>query len=153
MVKGRKLFTLRPPSSVAHMHLQSYPVWEQALQDDFKSFSHHPKLAQHTGQCERVSWCPVDVDAICCGGSLRAEQEAQYPRYFQGAKPLEVAVEAGDLLYLPAMWYHYVRQEELEDEAVIAVNCWVDMAFDAKYAYFDFLQQVCETVGLIGVSE
>jgi peptidyl-lysine (3S)-dioxygenase / protease len=148
VVKGQKTFTLRPPSSIAHMHLQSYPVWEQTLQPDFRSFTHHPK--QDAGiPVPHVCWCPVDVDAISSGGCRLAQQKKLFPRYFQGPPPLEVVVNAGDLLYLPAMWYHYVRQSELHDEAVFAVNCWIDMRFDARYAYFDCLQSICESVGLV----
>jgi peptidyl-lysine (3S)-dioxygenase / protease len=151
VVKGQKTFILRPPSSIAHMHLRSYPVWEQTFQPDFQGFrySHKSKIGA-TGASGSVLWCPVDVDAISSGGERRAQQRALFPRYFQGPPPLEVVVNAGDVFYLPAMWYHYVRQNELDDEAVIAVNCWVDMRFDASYAYFDALKKICESVGLVG---
>ena len=151
-MKGQKTFTLRPPSSVAHMHMQSYPVWEQTLQSNMESFCCRPKLDETSSSISPplVRWCPVDVDAICAGGSKRAAQEALFPRYFQGPRPLEVTVNAGDLLYLPAMWYHYVRQDELDGEAVVAINCWVDMRFDSRYAYFECVEKMCESVGLVG---
>lgn len=62
---------------------------------------------------------------------------------------LQVTVYAGDVLYLPAMWYHYVQQDELEQEAVIAVNCWVDMEFGARFAWLTMLERLCEVAGLI----
>ena len=37
--------------------------------------------------------------------------------------PVEVTLEAGDALYLPAGWWHYVRQSGL----TIALNWWYDM--------------------------
>lgn len=119
------------------------------MQSDFRTFSYHPKLEPSGSSPSRVSWCPVDVDAISAGGTSRAQQEALFPRYFQGPSSLEVVVNAGDLFYLPAMWYHYVRQNELAGEAVIAVNCWVDMRFDARYAYFECMKRICESVGLV----
>ena len=40
------------------------------------------------------------------------------------------------VLYLPSLWYHYVRQMCYPfDEPVLAVNFWYDMPFDCKAAY------------------
>ncbi len=39
------------------------------------------------------------------------------------AHPITITVQAGESLYLPAGWWHYVRQSEL----TIAVNYWYDM--------------------------
>jgi jumonji domain-containing protein 7 len=38
--------------------------------------------------------------------------------------PLDITVEAGETLYLPAGWWHHVRQS---GEIVIALNWWYDM--------------------------
>lgn len=62
---------------------------------------------------------------------------------------MQVTVYPGDVLYLPAMWYHYVQQDELDQEAVIAVNCWVDMEFNSRFAWLKLLETLCETFGLI----
>ena len=39
------------------------------------------------------------------------------------AHPINITVRAGESLYLPAGWWHYVRQTEM----TIAVNYWYDM--------------------------
>ena len=39
------------------------------------------------------------------------------------AHPIHITVRAGETLYLPAGWWHYVRQSEV----TIAVNHWYDM--------------------------
>ena len=40
------------------------------------------------------------------------------------------------VLYLPSLWYHYVRQMCYSfNEPVLAVNFWYDMPFDCKAAY------------------
>ena len=40
------------------------------------------------------------------------------------------------VLYLPSLWYHYVRQRCYPfGEPVLAVNFWYDMPFDCKAAY------------------
>ncbi|KAG5805041.1 hypothetical protein H9Q71_010381 [Fusarium xylarioides] len=46
------------------------------------------------------------------------------------ARPLRVTLNPGDMLYLPAMWYHKVLQSCAEDEGfVLAVNYWYDLDF------------------------
>jgi len=57
---------------------------------------------------------------------------------FSKAHPLHVRIGPGDLLYLPSLWFHHVRQS---DEC-IAVNFWYDMSMDVKFVYFQFLEQL-----------
>ncbi|KAG5979927.1 hypothetical protein E4U55_004620 [Claviceps digitariae] len=47
------------------------------------------------------------------------------------AKPMRVILNPGDMLYLPAMWYHKVSQSSSPDEEgfVVAINYWYDMEF------------------------
>ena len=52
---------------------------------------------------------------------------------------VEVTVRAGELLYLPALWHHHVRQC---GRRVIAVNWWHDMRFDLRYAYFQLVRKL-----------
>ena len=51
-------------------------------------------------------------------------------------------VNAGDVLYLPSLWFHHLRQSH----GCVAVNFWYDMEFDARYAYNNFLREVSEAV-------
>jgi jumonji domain-containing protein 7 len=50
--------------------------------------------------------------------------------YSSLACPLSVTLEPGDMLYLPAMWYHKVSQSCDNGDVVVAVNYWYDMNFD-----------------------
>jgi hypothetical protein len=53
--------------------------------------------------------------------------------------PLEIQVQAGELLYLPALWFHRVTQTQ----ETIGVNYWYDMRFDhPSWCYFNLLQQM-----------
>jgi peptidyl-lysine (3S)-dioxygenase / protease len=40
------------------------------------------------------------------------------------AHPITISIEAGETLYLPAGWWHHVRQSE---ETTIALNWWYDI--------------------------
>ncbi|KAG7119651.1 hypothetical protein HYQ46_010940 [Verticillium longisporum] len=57
--------------------------------------------------------------------------DANATPYSHLARPMIVVLEPGDMLYLPAMWYHKVSQFcSPEDEGfVLAVNYWYDMDF------------------------
>lgn len=51
---------------------------------------------------------------------------------------LTIRVQAGQCLYLPSLWYHRVEQIGV----TVAVNFWYDMAFDAKWVYYQFLRRI-----------
>ncbi|WJX55998.1 hypothetical protein P8452_41702 [Trifolium repens] len=70
------------------------------------------------------------------------DEISKFPLYFKGPPPFECTVKAGEILYLPSMWFHHVRQSGEDGELTIAVNYWYDMQFDIKYAYFNFLQSI-----------
>ncbi|CAM1508511.1 Fc.00g053590.m01.CDS01 [Cosmosporella sp. VM-42] len=61
------------------------------------------------------------------------------------AKPLRVTLNPGDMLYLPAMWYHKVSQScgEEDEGFVLAVNYWYDMEFNGPlYPLSAFVRSV-----------
>ncbi|OQS01127.1 hypothetical protein ACHHYP_01804 [Achlya hypogyna] len=137
VVRGRKHFTLLPPSDVAFLHETTYPTTRYVHESRTARFdaaalrpSTHPSWFVHVPveAAESTPWIPVDplnVDA------------AQFPNAKHIA-PLEVVLEAGEMLYLPSLWYH--RATQLCD--TVAVNYWHDMEFDAKYVYFNFVHGV-----------
>lgn len=48
----------------------------------------------------QVPWIPLDP--------LRPDLQ-RYPQY-RGARPLRCSVKAGEILYLPSLWFHHVQQ-------------------------------------------
>lgn len=62
----------------------------------------------------------------------------KYPNYEKNTI-FEVRVNAGDVLYLPSLWYHHVRQSH----KCIAVNFWYDMEYDARYCYYKMIEKLC----------
>jgi peptidyl-lysine (3S)-dioxygenase / protease len=164
VLAGSKTFMLKPPTSVHQMHLQRYAVWQEEMREDNLSFTARPRP-----QAGRVTWCPIDLQrqdkllrsptpvrddkATGAAGQVAGVCEhgdaSPWPRFWHEPKPVTVTVNQGDMLYLPAMWYHYVTQDEGDADAVIAVNYWFDMIFGKQYAYFGLLQDLSERAGLI----
>lgn len=61
------------------------------------------------------------------------------------ARPLRVTLEPGDMLYLPAMWYHKVKQScpDGGEGFVLAINYWYDMDFSGPlYPMTSFLREL-----------
>ncbi|RMZ70672.1 phospholipase A2 [Pyrenophora seminiperda CCB06] len=53
--------------------------------------------------------------------------------YSHLARPLRVTLEEGDVLYLPALWYHKVSQSCNDEGVCCAVNYWYDLDFSGGF--------------------
>ncbi|KAG6040961.1 hypothetical protein E4U41_006439 [Claviceps citrina] len=65
------------------------------------------------------------------------------------AKPMRVTLDPGDMLYLPAMWYHKVSQSSSpEGEGfVVAINYWYDMDFSSPlYPAFCLIRTLTQSM-------
>ncbi|XP_051253973.1 bifunctional peptidase and (3S)-lysyl hydroxylase JMJD7 isoform X1 [Dicentrarchus labrax] len=79
---------------------------------------------------EKVPWIPLDP--------LDPDLDL-YPQY-RRARPLRCSLKAGEMLYLPSLWFHHVQQSH----GCIAVNFWYDMEYDIKYNYYQLLEALSE---------
>lgn len=152
VVKGHKHFTLLPPSAVGCLYEQEFAsvryhhagspepdADEHLVKDPVATDRFHAQYPQH----ERWSiwsatdkgdtpWIPVDP--------LNIDLE-KYPLAGM-LKPLEVDVHAGEVLYLPSLWYHRATQLC----PTIAVNYWHDMEYDCRYVYYNFVRDIGTTI-------
>ncbi|KAL0371976.1 UNVERIFIED_CONTAM: Bifunctional peptidase and (3S)-lysyl hydroxylase JMJD7 [Sesamum calycinum] len=138
VITGEKRFLLLPPTDVHRMYIREYPAAQ---------YCYHQDSGECTLELEDpiacVPWCSVDPYPL---PEEKQREVEKFPLYFNGPKPFEVTVKAGEMLYLPSMWFHHVRQSPDETGLTIAINYWYDMQFDIKYAYFKFLQSISHSL-------
>ncbi|KAL9247017.1 hypothetical protein vseg_020489 [Gypsophila vaccaria] len=130
VVSGEKHFILLPPTDVHRLYIRPYPAAQYSYNQDTREFS-----LELDDPVRYVPWCSVNPHP---SQGMEERERNEFPLYFNGPKPFECTVKAGEILYLPSMWFHYVKQSS----RTIAVNYWYDMQFDIKYAYFNFLQSL-----------
>ena len=139
VVRGTKTFLLLPPCEAYRLHVQRFPVHQYA--EAGGGVVLRPKDPP-----ESIPWSPVDP---CPPPEQLAQAARDYPCFFDPAMPppLQVSLKETEVLYLPSLWQHHVRQESsVPGEPVIAVNLWFDMAMDCKFAYakaFEDLAACC----------
>lgn len=134
VVSGEKHFVLLPPTDVHRMYVRQYPAACYSYSEDTGEFTLELEKPE---RC--VPWCSVDPFP---SPATEDQDRSKFPLYYNGPKPLQCTVKAGEMLYLPSMWFHHVRQSPGDGGCTIAVNYWYDMQFDIKYAYFNFLQSL-----------
>ncbi|KAI1767501.1 putative pla2g4b [Hypoxylon sp. FL1150] len=57
------------------------------------------------------------------------DPEVRATKYSHLARPLRFTLNPGDMLYLPAMWYHKVSQSCSDEGICVSINYWYDMDF------------------------
>jgi len=68
--------------------------------------------------------------------------QPDYVRFpnFRKTSPLHLRLNAGDLLYLPSLWFHHLRQSH----GCVAVNFWYDMDYGPLFAHQNFLKNILD---------
>jgi hypothetical protein len=85
-----------------------------------------------------VRWIEADVAALA-NPEYEIHQLRNFP-LLKYAHPIhQVRVQTGELLYLPALWFHRVTQSR----ETIGINYWYNMKFNSpNWCYFRLLQQL-----------
>ncbi|PQE33443.1 phospholipase A2 protein [Rutstroemia sp. NJR-2017a WRK4] len=118
-ILGRKNFTLLPP--LFHSCINEVPLPSATY---VRSSSSPSKLGiQLDTPLSQVPVATWDPD----------EPEQRTTEYSHLAQPVRVTLEKGDMLYLPALWYHKVGQSCGDDGVCVAVNYWYDMDFGGSF--------------------
>lgn len=172
VIRGRKEFTLLPPLALPGLRERVYVCARYAWREHVPAqippagggegspssdaaVSRGAAEGSATADGARTGTWAVEIDRDEAGRPRRvpwvsvnpcAAPDSCPPAYAAVARHARtVTLGPGDLLYLPALWYHQVGQgpaggghgEEEEEGLTIAVNAWFDMAFDGPaYAYY-----------------
>ncbi|KIY71423.1 Clavaminate synthase-like protein [Cylindrobasidium torrendii FP15055 ss-10] len=108
VVRGEKYFTLLPPTEGWCLKERVYPHAAYIRDEVTGKLIIKPSLSDNT---PTVRWSSISDPNI--PGAFDEEPHR-----------INITVRAGETLYLPAGWWHYVQQSE---ETTIALNWWYDI--------------------------
>jgi len=115
-IRGQKHFVLMPPICAPCVNEQTVPLARYAQVDG--KLQHE---AAHPSQSVPVpTWDPDIPD----------QRSVPLSKF---AQPMYVTLGEGDMMYLPAMWYHKVSQSCGKEGFSCSVNYWYDMDFDGQF--------------------
>lgn len=113
VVRGAKIFHLYPPALLPALGMTPC-IPAEYTQDDA------------TGE-----WAIAEMDGAAAVDWIERDPTDPAVQAELPAPPLEVRVEAGDVLYLPAYWLHRVAQEGV----TVAVNWWYDVVDPGRFVF------------------
>lgn len=141
VASGEKVFTLCPPADAPFLYEQECDSGQFHWDDDTQEWN--VQLDEDTDEIDALSKPPPRARWIAADVTMK--HNAEYLETFpllQYTHPIEVKVKEGELLYLPALWFHRVTQTC----ETVGVNYWYDMKFESPvWTFFHFLQQLRST--------
>ena len=125
VVYGEKTFTLLPPTDIQFLKEGEFPTRRYKVDKSSPGGIVYTdvSLTAEGCPCEVLQWIDVEVDK-----TTHFEDMPKHRRLH----PICCTVRPGEILYIPAMWYHQVSQTTL----TIAVNYWYEMRFDFRYVFY-----------------
>jgi len=117
-IRGKKHFILLPPVMAPWVQEQRLPLAryvanastaEEGSSHERFRVSKRPVKDEPSNEIPVPTWDPED------GASNTADA---------AKKPINVTLNEGDMLYLPAMWYHKVKQSCADEAFCCSVNYW-----------------------------
>lgn len=135
---GEKIFTLCPPADAPFLYEQPHRHGRFAQESDGRwkvDMVNNNDNNNDDDEEDRIPWIAADV-------TRQAEDDLAHRAEFPLLKythPMQVRVSAGEMLYLPALWFHSVTQSC----ETVGINYWYEMRFDSPaWCYFHLLQQL-----------
>lgn len=107
VVRGCKTFLLLPPTEGWCLRERLYP--------------HATYIRPSEGSPLILTPSPSSTPMVCWSSITHPERPGALPA---SAHPITISLQEGETLYLPAGWWHHVRQS---DEITVALNWWYDV--------------------------
>jgi jumonji domain-containing protein 7 len=135
VVQGSKIFTLYPPAALPLLYPRQCP----------------PKAYHKAGDRWTLADSPYDEPGATRPWISVDPQAPDFERFplFRHAVPTRVEVHRGEVLYLPAMWFHQVAQTD----GTVAVNYWYDMVYGDRYVSHKLLERLVAAAAAQGAGE
>jgi peptidyl-lysine (3S)-dioxygenase / protease len=138
VLEGEKVFTLCPPCDAPFLYQGDFESGSFQRQTDGSWVVVADEVDEDGANKPVAKWIEADVDALFLDESTRMKQCDRFPLLAR-VHPIKVTVRAGEMLYLPALWFHRVTQTC----ETIGINYWFDMNFNSPFwCYFNFMQQL-----------
>ena len=143
-LSGEKVFTLCPPADIPFLNegefmSGTFKFVESSANNESSAgrgddkqgcWIVEPDRCEDGDEIQKIRWIEPDI--------TRPDAAEHFPRLKQ-SHPVTVKLGEGEMLYLPALWYHRVTQSY----ETVGVNWWYDMRFDSpSWCYFNFLQNL-----------
>jgi len=148
-LSGEKIFTLCPPADIPFLHEKecesgTFKFVETSVESDSYPAGFDPRdgngvrgrwvveldRCEGVDEIQKIRWIEPDI--------TRPDAAEHFPQ-LKKAHPVTVRLREGEMLYLPALWYHRVTQSC----ETVGINYWYDMRFDSpSWCYFNFLQHL-----------
>ncbi|EWC47650.1 hypothetical protein DRE_03270 [Drechslerella stenobrocha 248] len=157
VVLGTKVFTLINPFGVAaaqEKHVRAATYAKKEGDGGNAEFIVTPDQVDELEEREQsaIGWPSVDLDAYFAlpeeerCAPLERISDADPFKWVKLSTPMRFEVHAGEMLYLPALWYHQVAQRVDDHEGVcVAVNYWYDMDFFGPFvSTANYVRQMTE---------
>jgi jumonji domain-containing protein 7 len=125
-ILGRKHFVLLPPVEAACVNERSVLAATYAPRETATSSSELRKGDLVVRVDEPEEYVPFAT----WGPDVPDENTTPFSQF---SEPLRVTLDEGDMLYLPALWYHKVSQSCNDEGLCCAVNYWYDLDFSGGF--------------------
>lgn len=131
VLQGEKHFTLIPPICYPSLYEGDYQrvAWEYDIKE--KQF-----FVKDLKEKTLMKWLSVNPDLE--GDKYRFKAITKEELF----KEFHVVVGKGEVLYLPAGWFHQVSQDAGKGKYTMAVNFWFDMEFGNGAALIETLKSL-----------
>ena len=137
VISGSKTFYLLPPCDYYRLGAKDMPIAKYERLHTCADFAADDlELRKQNGDIT-IRWSSAEPrPTMNEGGQGSSGSTPAAP------EPIVLTVRPGEVLYLPSLWHHFVEQCPGPDGVCIAVNFWYNMAFDAKFAYYNFAEKL-----------